>query len=442
MGRKENRNKRKLEVNPVVELSKIIQKFYPELNRDFSSVKDSRNQSYITYPVELMLNSVFYKNAAGIETMQQYNEKGLSETFVKNVWRLSNVEETEFLPHYLTLNEFAEKFDINEIEEIRRKIFRKFVRRKTFDDAKFRKNRNIIIDATRLYSSFQKHNSAYLSQTFNRGTEQEKTVYYRSVVEAKVYLGNDIVMSLESEFEDNSDIGINSKSEGDIKQDCEIKAFKRLAEKIKKNFPRLPVCLLMDSLYAAESVIEICESNSWDYIIRFKDGSIPNIAKEFNDLLEINRKEGYKHPENIDFVNAIDYNGHKVNELRLTQDNNGTVTEFQWLTNIEITENNAKKITEIGRKRWKIENQGFNRQKHWQGEIISHACSHNDNAQKFHYLMEQLADLFKMLYEYFFLKKNEIEKKQKNISSDLLQSLTGELIKTEDIFEQSIAKLC
>ena len=99
MGRKENRNKRKLEVNPVVELSKIIQKFYPELNRDFSSVKDSRNQSYITYPVELMLNSVFYKNAAGIETMQQYNEKGLSETFVKNVCRLSNVEETEFLPH-------------------------------------------------------------------------------------------------------------------------------------------------------------------------------------------------------------------------------------------------------------------------------------------------------------------------------------------------------
>ena len=123
----------------------------------------------------------------------------------------------------------------------------------------------------------------------------------------------------------------------------------------------------------------------------------------------------------------------KVNELRLTQDNNGTVTEFQWLTNIEITENNAKKITEIGRKRREIENQGFNRQKHWQGEIISHACSHNDNAQKFHYLMEQLADLFKMLYEYFFLKKNEIEKKQKNISSDLLQSLTGELIKTEDI---------
>ena len=442
MGRRENRNKRKLEDNPVVELNKIIQRFYPELNKDFSSAKDCRNESYITYPIGLMLNSVFYKNAAGIETMQQYNEKGLSETFVKNVCRLSNVEETEFLPHYLTINEFAEKFDISEIEEIRRNIFRKLIRRKTFDNARFKKDWCIIIDATRLYSSSQKHNPAYLSQTFHRGEEDEKTIYYRSVVEAKIYLGNGIVMSLESEFEDNSDIDFNSKSAEDIKQDCETKAFKRLAEKIKKNFPRLPVCLLMDSLYASGPIVEICENNSWDYIIRFKDGSIPSVAEEFANLLKINTKDGYKHPDDIDFVNGIDYKGHKVNVLKLTESSNGTVTEFQWLTNFEITNNNAEKIAATGRKRWKIENQGFNRQKHWQGEIISHACSHNDNAQRFHYLMEQLADLFKMLYEYFFLKKNEIEKKQKNISSDLLQSLTGELIKAEDIFEQNIAKLC
>lgn len=29
-------------------------------------------------------------------------------------------------------------------------------------------------------------------------------------------------------------------------------------------------------------------------------------------------------------------------------------------------ESNAKKIVKAGRNRWKIENQGFNRQKHWQ----------------------------------------------------------------------------
>ncbi len=42
-------------------------------------------------------------------------------------------------------------------------------------------------------------------------------------------------------------------------------------------------------------------------------------------------------------------------------------TEFQWLTSIRITKESAEKTAEEGRKRWKIENEGFNRQKNWQG---------------------------------------------------------------------------
>ena len=56
-----------------------------------------------------------------------------------------------------------------------------------------------------------------------------------------------------------------------------------------------------------------------------------------------------------------------------------------------------------------MENQGFNRQKHWQGNI-EHACSWNEKAQKNHYLMEQIADFIKQLYEYYYLKENEIKK--------------------------------
>ena len=107
-------------------------------------------------------------------------------------------------------------------------------------------------------------------------------------------------------------------------------------------------------------------------------------------------------------------------------------TEFAWITSIQITKNNARKIVCAGRNRWKIENQGFNRQKHWQGNI-EHACSWNENAQKNHYLMEQIADFIKQLYEYFFLEKNGIKKTQKNISSELLVSFGQQLTKTEDI---------
>lgn len=77
-----------------------------------------------------------------------------------------------------------------------------------------------------------------------------------------------------------------------------------------------------------------------------------------------------------------------------------------------IADKNAEKLAGAGRCRWKIENQGFNRQKRWQGDI-EYACSFNERAQKNHYLLEQISDFMKQLYEYFFLKKNEIKKVQK-----------------------------
>lgn len=93
-----------------------------------------------------------------------------------------------------------------------------------------------------------------------------------------------------------------------------------------------------------------------------------------------------------------------------------------------------------GRKRWKIENEGFNRQKNWQGDI-THVCCFNQNAMKNHYLMMQISDMIKQLYEWFYLKAKEIKKKQKNISTELLASfdwrLTAEDIFTEDTQSES-----
>ena len=51
--------------------------------------------------------------------------------------------------------------------------------------------------------------------------------------------------------------------------------------------------------------------------------------------------------------------------------------------------------------------------------------------------MEQISDFIKQLYEYFFLKKNEIKKLQKNISSDLLASF-GRQLTREDISQDDM----
>ena len=433
MSREQDRIRRKLESNPVVECNKVRQKFCPELFQDFSGTKDPRHQSYTEYSNKELLGTVFYKGIAGIESMQSMTYEFNSENITKNILQFLGEEEKEYLPHAVTINEYFERFDPEELQKVQRKQVYGLIRRKTFDDAKFQKKWLVIVDGTQTYSGSRKINDGCLERHFHKDTEEETINYHCDVLEAKIVFSENVIVSIASEFiENNGEDGKIQRemSEEKRKQDCETKAFKRLAKKLKGAFPRLPIILLADSLYASEPVMNICRENKWDFIIRYKTGSIPSITEEYGRIPE---KETIGHAE---YLNDIDYNGKPVNMLRFWEEKktNGKKirTEFQWLTNIRVTKKNAEKIAAAGRKRWKIENEGFNRQKNWQGDI-THACSWDKNAMKNHYLMVQIADMVKQLYEWFFLKKNEIKKKQKNISSELLASFGRQPTETEDI---------
>ena len=65
------------------------------------------------------------------------------------------------------------------------------------------------------------------------------------------------------------------------KQDCELKAFKRLAKRLEKRFPHLPICLLLDGLFANGPSMTICEENRWKYITVLKDADLKNLHRSF-----------------------------------------------------------------------------------------------------------------------------------------------------------------
>lgn len=432
MGREQERIKKKLEENPIEECNKIQRKMYPELFEKFAETKDPRNQSYITYSNKVMLGTLYYKGIAGITSMQAMTYEFNNTKVVDNLARFMDTPLEKYLPHHVTENEYLEELNPDQLEGIQKDMVYQMIRRKSFDDARFMKKWLVIVDGTELYSGRRKLNEKCLERHYNKATENETVNYYSSVLDAKIYFGNKLITSIAVEFiENNSEDTLMQKKMNveEIKQDCETKAFTRLAEKIKNRFPRLPIILLADSLYASKPVMDLCAAYDWDYIIRFKEGSIPSIAEDYEAIPE---KETSGHAE---YINDIDYKNHKVNVLRFWEEklNKGEMvrTNFQWLTSIRITKKNALKIAETGRKRWKIENEGFNRQKNWQGDI-THACSWNDQAQKNHYIMTQISDFMKQLYEHYYLKQNDIKKKQKNISSDLLESF-GRQLTSEDI---------
>lgn len=381
---------------------------------------------------------MFYKGIAGIKSMQSMTYEFNRERVVKNLFRFMGRKEKEYLPHAVTVNEYFQRLDPGELQRVLQKQVYGLIRSKAFYDARFRKKWLVIVDGTQLYSGSRKLNDGCLESRYNKGTDGEKVNYHYDVLEAKIVLGESLVVSIGSEFIENNGEDAESqkgRSEEQRKQDCETKAFKRLAMKIKKAFPRLPIILLADSLYASEPAKDICHDNGWEFIIRYKTGSIPSITEEYEKIPE---KETFRHAE---FVNDIGYNGKAVNMLRYweeKQEGGKTVrVEFQWLTDIQITKKNAEKMAGAGRKRWKIENEGFNRQKNWQGDI-THACSHDATAMKNHYLMVQISDMVKQLYEWFCLKEKGIKKKQKNISSELLESFDQQITETEDISQNDM----
>jgi len=132
------------------------------------------------------------------------------------------------------------------------------------------------------------------------------------------------------------------------------------------------------------------------------------------------------------WVNDLYYQGHKVAVMELEiEKNQKKWKEFQWVTSIEVKNRTAKEFAETGRKRWLIENEGFNIQKNYR-YIITHANSLDYNAMKNHYLITQLADVLLQLYENGVKGIKIIKRTIEKISEGLLESLQKQQLNEED----------
>ncbi len=440
MSRARKREIKKTFKKDIVEFLKVQHHFLPDFIDELGRIKDPRHQSYKEYDIEEILYTMIMKNACSISSMQEMTDVFNDEECVRNLCLILGKEEKEFLPHYVTINECLEKLDTEELHKFRNRMIKTLIRKRSFESARFLgKYWTIIVDATQLFYFNKKHCQHCLKRTIHKGTEEEKTYYYHNVLEAKIVLGDNLVISIATEF-------IENQSEDVKKQDCERNAFKRLATKIKKDYPRLPICILGDSLYACAPVFQICKENRWEYLIRYKDGSIPSLAEEFHTIIEMGENQKWSNIEEkeykrkvrenikheIKWVSDLYYEGHNLTVMELKiEKNEKSVGSFQWITGLQIRGKTAWEFAQTGRNRWKIENEGFNIQKNHRYDI-EHANSLNYNAMKNHYLLTQISDILIQLYENGVKGLKKIKRTIKNISSDLLTSF-GQQLTREDI---------
>jgi hypothetical protein len=200
----------------------------------------------------------------------------------------------------------------------------------------------------------------------------------------------------------------------DSKQDCELKAFYRIAAKIKAHFPRLPVMATIDGLFACGPLFRVCSEFGWKFMVVLKDGSLPTVNQEFECLtaLQPENRVSYRYLDGKDlvkqelcWVKGIEYTDtekteHTVDVIECLQtrlEATGAVSAntFKWVTNMGASRRNVIELANHGgRLRWKIENEAFNVQKNG-GYGLTHEYSKNENSSKiFHILMHYSFALF------------------------------------------------
>lgn len=390
------------------ELLKIIKKYFPELTSLFSKLTDKRHKSYITYKMRTIIMTRLFALLCGITTMTNINSEFKTEDAISNLSKICNQELKE-IPDWQTIQDVVENLDYNEIDQIRKYMFKALLRSKMFDRFKHNGCIQLIVDATGLTSLDYDLNGNCLTRT-----RDGKTKYYKYVLEAKAVFGN-IVISIDSEWIENTEL--NNENQ---KQDCEVKAFKRMAPRIKKTYPKLKFIITGDALYATTPMIDICKNYKWNYIFNLKKDRLKNVYEDFEDNINY---ENEVTKENYYLSSGIIYKENTLNAFRYVEIKDNKTTTFNYVSDLKITNNNIEKIVMLGRKRWKIENEGFNVQKNGTFNI-SHLCSRFENALKIHYLFIQIAHTIRQLLEYgsILLKEMKLSTK-KEISSHITNKL-------------------
>ena len=408
LNRKERRNKNK-EINILGELITIIKQYFPELINKFEGLTDTRNQSYVKYQMKVIFIVRLMGLMCEIKSMQGLTREFNTEETIKNIAQLCELE-LEEIPHCDTINDVFENIKIEELEKIIKYMIVRLIRSKMLEKYKVRgKYYYIVVDGTGLATSRKKYNKNCLVKNKTDKNGKEYQEYSTYVLEAKLVVG-EMVLSIGSEFVENEVENVD-------KQDCEIKAFKRLAKKIKKEYPRLQIIIGADALYAKKSIIDICKENKWKYIIRFKEGTIPTLYKEFKTIVE---KDNESNKANYEYVTKLEYQEEKVNVIKHIDKTKST--EFVYITDLSITNKNIEITINIGRRRWKIENEGFNTQKNGTFDI-GHLYSKNSVAIKGHYLLIQIAHIIRQLLEKGSKAVKELRLKIKEISQILKRAL-------------------
>lgn len=389
-------------------LTALVRQRFPFLNQMFRALPDSRNPGDCLYDTSTLIWMVvlgFLCRQGSRNGMDVIRNTGNAPA---NLMALSGQrywpkDRPVTAPCTQTVTRLLDKLAPEKLEAVLVAAIQTLIRGKVFDNTRLAGRVIIAVDGTK-------------EESYRRMTAPWKRKY-RYVLHAKIIGPSGMILTIMAEPCDHYDTKRG-------KLDCELAAFQRLAKRLKAAFPKLPICLVGDALFACEAVFETCERFGWKYIFTFKEGSHPAVWVETVALLHLvpgqvvrlTRKDLFARVTGAEWVPEKRVRSRNRNFLQDTRwvcdvpfakracnvvfqgEIRGTNLFFSaWVSNLPIYSNDrACAIAAAGRWRSHIE-ESYNIQKNG-GFGLEHAFREtNRGAANYHLLMQLAHNLWQLL---------------------------------------------
>jgi len=353
------------------------------IGNSFAKIQDHRGNK-ITYSIRDSLLTAFAAFSLKYESFNLFfedlDESKEKQNNVKNLYQIREV------PSSTRLKEIIDPIASSNIYPVYGDIFRELQRGKALENFVFLDNYYLLaLDGTQYFQSEKIHCKNCLIKKNKNGTESYS---HQMLAGCIVHPAIKQVIPVAPEPIQNSD--------GDTKNDCERNAAKRFIKRFRSEHPKLPVIIIEDGLASNGPHIRELQNYNMRFIIGAKPGdhaylfSWVNALDDIPIVKKIVKYQGTRiirrTVQQIRYVNSVPLNdvNHdlKINFLELTEiiekkiekishDQNGLATvtyewkkekrtNFSWVTDLNLDNDNVFTIAQGGRKRWAIENETFN----------------------------------------------------------------------------------
>ena len=398
----------------VEEQLRVYRSVLPILLKRLDKIPDPRNPKTIKHKSTVLMLYGILAFVFQMESRREANREMTMPQFQENLKLL--FPELDSVPHQDTVNRLLAQIQVDQIQDTLIELIQQFIRKKKFYRHLVSNCYPIAIDGTQKLV----RNHCWAEQCLERqvqhkednGTVTTRSQYYVYVLEANLAFPNGMTIPLMSEFLSYTE-GDQSRS----KQDCELKAFKRLSEKMKQRFPRLPIQVLLDGLYPSGPVLELCRQYHWQFMIVLQDDSLRSVWEEVQGLEKLQKQNRLERnwgdrQQRFRWVNDIEYrygdNDRKrqtihvvICEERWKQIDAAARIEEKtsrhaWISSQPLNPNNVHERCNLGaRHRWAIENSILVEKRH--GYQYEHCFSQDWDAMRGYHFLMRLGHLINVL---------------------------------------------